>query len=135
MNKEKTTKKVKLKNAFSLIELMVVIVILSLLAAFVLPNLTGKGEDAKKSIACVQLKSIGQTLKMYKIDNSSYPSTSEGLKSLASKNYFEDGKLPKDPWGGDYIYTQSGNSFEIISLGADKKEGGDDDVYLSKCSK
>lgn len=132
---QQNVKTKKFKKAFSLIELMVVIVILSLLAAFVLPNLTGKGEDAKKSIACVQLKSIAQTLKMYKIDNSSYPSTSEGLALLASKNYFDDNKLPKDPWGADYIYTQSGDSFEIISLGADKKEGGDDDIYLSKCSK
>lgn len=122
------------KKAFSLIELMVVIVILSLLAAFVLPNLTGKGEDAKNSIACVQMKSISQTLKMYKIDNSTYPTTQEGLALLATKNYFEDGKLPKDPWGSDYLYTSSGNSFEIMSLGVDKKEGGDNDIYLSKCS-
>ncbi len=132
----KTNSKLNKKNfkkAFSLIELMVVIVILSLLAAFVLPNLTGKGEDAKNSIACVQLKSISQTLKMYKIDNSSYPSTTEGLNVLAKENYFEDGKLPKDPWGSNYIYTNNSGDIEIISLGSDKKEGGEDDIYLSKC--
>ncbi|MGM0519361.1 MAG: type II secretion system major pseudopilin GspG [Campylobacterota bacterium] len=121
------------KKAFSLIELMVVIVILSLLAAFVLPNLTGKGEDAKNSITCVQLKSISQTLKMYKIDNSSYPSTTQGLDVLSKQNYFEDGKLPKDPWGSNYIYTNNSGDIEIISLGANKKEGGGDDIYLSKC--
>lgn len=123
----------KLKKAFSLIELMVVIVILSLLAAFILPNLTGKGEEAKKNIACVQIKSIAQALKMYKIDNSAYPSTQEGLKHLAQKGYFDEGKLPVDPWGMEYIYTASDSSFEIISLGADKKEGGGDDIYYSKC--
>ncbi len=135
MNRKEKSYKRQAQKAFSLIELMVVIVILSLLAAFVLPNLTGKGEDAKKSIACVQLKSIAQTLKMYKIDNSTYPTTSEGLSILVEKEYFEDKKLPKDPWGGEYIYTQNGSSFDIISLGPNKKEGGDDDVYFSTCSK
>lgn len=140
--KPKNTKK-KLK-AFSLMELMVVIVILGLLAAFVLPNLTGKSEDAKEKIACVQMKTISQVLKLFKIDHSRYPSTSEGLKLLVSnedseltnypKNgYFEDGKLPLDPWSSNYIYTSDEDSYEIISLGADKKEGGDNDIYFSKC--
>ena len=119
----------KKKKAFSLMELMVVIIILGLLASFVLPSLTGKSEDAKQKITCVQMKSIGQALKMYKIDNSSYPSTEEGLPV----KYFEDEKLPKDSWGNNYIYTFDENDFEIISLGANKKEGGDDDIYYSKC--
>lgn len=115
-------------------ELMVVIIILGLLAAFVLPNLTGKSEEAKEKITCIQMKSISQALKMYKINNSSYPSTEQGLEYLAQNSYFEDNKLPKDPWNMNYIYTASGtDSFEIISLGADKKEGNDD-IYYSKCS-
>lgn len=137
-------RKTRLK-AFSLMELMVVIVILGLLAAFVLPNLTGKSEDAKAKITCIQMKTLSQALKLFKIDNSRYPSTEEGLnllvnnsenKELASypKNgYLEDGKLPKDPWNSDYIYTSNNNEYEIISLGADKSEGGGDDIYLSKC--
>jgi general secretion pathway protein G len=123
----------KQKKAFSLMELMVVIVILGLLASFVLPSLTGKGEDAKKKVVCVQMKSISQALKMYKIDNSTYPSTEEGLNLLVEKKYFEDGKLPKDSWGSNYIYTVNDDSFEIMSLGADKKEGGSDDILFSKC--
>lgn len=139
----KTNKKSKKLKAFSLMELMVVIIILGLLAAFVLPNLTGKSEDAKAKITCVQMKTVAQVLKLFKIDNSRYPTTSEGLKLLVSNSsslsnypkngYFEDGKLPHDPWGAEYIYTSEGDSFEIISLGADKKEGGEDDIYLSKC--
>ena len=130
----KKTKKTNLKKrAFSLIELMVVIIILGLLASFVLPSLTGKGEEAKKQIVCVQMQSISQALKMYKIDNSTYPSTSEGLNILLDKGYFEDNKIPNDSWKNPYIYTSNGTTYEIISLGADKKEGGDDDIYFSQC--
>ena len=124
----------KLKKAFSLMELMVVIIILGLLASFVLPSLTGKSEDAKKKITCVQMKSISQALKMYKIDNSVYPTTEEKLDILVEKKYFEDNKLPKDSWGSNYIYTSLDDSFDIISFGANKKEGGDDDIYYSKCN-
>jgi len=123
----------KQKKAFTLMELMVVIIILGLLASFVLPSLTGKSEEAKKKIVCVQMKSISQALKMYKIDNSSYPTTSEGLNLLLTKGYFEDKKLPKDSWKQPFIYTNSGDSFDIISFGPNKKEGGADDIYYSKC--
>ena len=121
--------KTQRKKAFTLMELMVVIIILGLLAAFVLPALTGKGEEAKRKIVCIQMKSVGQTLKMYKIDNSSYPSTSEGLAALK----FDENKMPKDSWGNDFIYTSSEDSFELISFGANKKEGGGDDIYYTKC--
>ncbi|MCK5111097.1 MAG: type II secretion system major pseudopilin GspG [Arcobacteraceae bacterium] len=126
-------KKVIYKKAFSLMELMVVIIILGLLASFVLPSLTKKGEEAKQKLTCIQMKSISSALKMYKIDNSVYPTTSDGLNLLASQDYFEDKKLPKDSWGNDFIYTNSGDTFEILSLGVDQKEGGNDDVFYSKC--
>jgi general secretion pathway protein G len=119
------------KKAFSLMELMVVIIILGLLASFVLPSLTGKSEQAKSKIACIQMKSVGQALKMYKIDNSKYPDGS--LDDLASKGYFENQQAPTDPWKHPFIYTNSGKEFEIISLGADGTEGGEDDIYYSKC--
>jgi general secretion pathway protein G len=137
------------RKAFSLIELMIVILILGLLAAMVMPSLTGKGEEAKRSLVCVQMKSIyNGALDMFKINNSIYPSTSEGLEALvsnpdsdkypnySSSGYFKDGKLPKDSWGGNFIYTNDSGSVEIISLGADKKEGGKDeaaDIKMSEC--
>jgi len=124
-----------MRKAFSLMELMVVIIILGLLASFVLPSLTGKGEEAKRKLACVQMKSISSALKMYKIDNSTYPTTSEGLKLLVNKGYFEDKKMPKDSWNNEYIYTTTEDGFDILSLGANKKEGGEDDIYYSKCNK
>ncbi|RXK12167.1 type II secretion system protein GspG [Halarcobacter mediterraneus] len=123
-----------MKKAFSLMELMVVIIILGLLAAFVLPNLTGKSEEAKEKIVCVQMKSVAQALKLYKLDNSSYPTTEEGINILVEKKYFEDGKLPKDAWSSDFIYVQTEDSFDLISFGSDKKEGTEDDIYYSKCN-
>lgn len=124
-----------MKKAFSLMELMVVIIILGLLAAFVLPNLTGKSEEAKEKIVCIQMKSIVQTLKLYKLDYSNYPTTAEGLKLLIEKNYFEDNKIPKDAWGNNILYIQNGKDFDLISLGADQKENTQDDIYYSKCNK
>jgi general secretion pathway protein G len=126
------------KAAFSLIELMIVIVILGLLAAMVMPSLTGKGEEAKRDLVCVQMKSIYDgALDMYKIKNSIYPSTEEGLKVLTEdSSYFKDGKMPKDSWGQEFIYLNNDGKVELISLGADKKEGGKDeakDIKLSEC--
>jgi len=126
------------RKAFSLIELMIVIVILGLLAAMVMPSLTGKGEEAKRNLVCVQMKSIYDgALDMYKIKNSVYPSTEEGLAALIkSDEYFKDGKMPKDSWGQEFIYINNDGKIELISLGADKKEGGKDeaaDIKLSEC--
>lgn len=116
-------------------ELMVVIIILGLLAAFVLPNLTGKSDEAKDKLVCIQMKSVAQSIKMYKLDNSTYPTTEEGLNILVEKKYFEDGKLPKDSWGNQFIYLSTEDGFELVSYGADKKENTTDDIYFSKCSK
>ena len=139
----------KSRKAFSLIELMIVIVILGLLAAMVMPSLTGKGEEAKRNLVCVQMKSIyNGALDMFKINNSMYPTTEEGLEALvknpdsekysnySSTGYFKDSKLPKDSWGNKFIYINDEGSVEIISLGADKKEGGKDeaaDIKMSEC--
>lgn len=137
------------RKAFSLIELMIVIVILGLLAAMVMPSLTGKGEEAKRNLVCVQMKSIyNGSLDMFKINNSMYPSTAEGLEALIKNpdeekypnyslsGYFKDSKLPKDSWGSNFIYLNTAGVVEIISLGADKKEGGKDealDIKMSEC--
>ena len=137
------------RSAFSLIELMIVIVILGLLAAMVMPSLTGKGEEAKRNLVCVQMKSIyNSSLDMFKLDNSVYPSTSEGLEALVKNpdnerytsfspsGYFKDGKIPKDSWGRDFVYINDDGRIELISLGADKKEGGKNeakDIKMSEC--
>ena len=139
----------KSRKAFSLIELMIVIVILGLLAAMVMPSLTGKGEEAKRNLVCVQMKSIyNGALDMFKVNNSIYPSTSEGLEALISNpdtdkysnysasGYFKDSKLPKDSWGNEFVYLNDDGTIELLSLGADKKEGGKNeaaDIRMSEC--
>jgi general secretion pathway protein G len=126
------------RSAFSLIELMIVIIILGVLAAMVVPSLADKGEKAKRDLVCVQMKSIYDgALDMYKIKESRYPSTQEGLAVLTQTDeYFKDGKMPKDSWGNEFIYINNDGKVELISLGADKKEGGKGsaaDIKLSQC--
>jgi len=135
---QKNMQKRSFRKGFSLIELMIVIVILGLLAAMVMPSLTGKGAEAKRDLVCVQMKSIYDgALDMYKIKNDLYPSTEDGLKALTQDDsYFKDGKMPKDSWGREFIYINDNGKVELISLGADKKEGGKDeskDIKMSEC--
>ena len=135
---QKNMQKRSFRKGFSLIELMIVIVILGLLAAMVMPSLTGKGAEAKRDLVCVQMKSIyNGALDMYKIKNDLYPSTEDGLKALTQDDsYFKDGKMPKDSWGREFIYINDDGKVELISLGADKKEGGKDeskDIKMSEC--
>ena len=140
--------KIRSRNAFTLIEIMVVIIILGLLAAFVIPNITGKSEEAKQKLVCIQMKSLNESLKMFKVDNGSYPTSEEGLKALLnnpnpdvytsySPNAYIEGKnLPTDPWNKPYLYLNLDGTVELISLGSDGKEGGKDedkDQKLSEC--
>jgi len=133
-----------MKKGFTLMELLIVLLILGLLSALVLPNIIGKGEEAKSKIVCIQMKNISNALDMFKMDNGAYPTTTEGLKALiknpnsekypkyAKTPYLK--KLPKDSWGSEYIYTNENGKFNLISLGADKKEGNDD-ISLASCEK
>lgn len=136
------------KKAFTLIEIMVVIIILGLLAAFVVPNVTGKSDEAKQKLVCVQMKSLNESLKMFRVDNGSYPTTEESLNALitnpdpdtyttySENGYIEGKKLPQDPWNRPYIYLNLEDKIELISLGSDGKEGGngaDKDQKLSEC--
>ena len=136
------------RSAFSLMELMIVIIILGLLASLVLPNLMGKGEEAKRKLVCVQMKGVGETLKMFRLDNGVYPTTEEGLQALitnpseedypsyAPSAYLEGKNLPKDSWKTPFIYINKGREFDLISLGSDRKEGGEDDasdIRFSEC--
>ncbi len=98
-----------------------------------MPNLIGQSEQAKRKLTCVQMSSLSDAIKTFKITNGAYPTTSEGLKALITnpnasvytsypKGGFIDGKkLPQDPWKNPYIYITTSDSFDIISLGSDKK--------------
>ena len=136
------------KKAFSLIELLVVILILGLLVGLVAPKVIGQGAEAQRKLACTQMASIKQALKMFKLDNGSYPETDEGIEALVSNpdadkypNYSSSPyleKVAKDSWGTPLIYIKDGSEFKLISFGTDKKEGGDDDgrdIIFPDCQK
>ena len=129
----------KNNSGFSLIELMIVIGILGLLIGLVGPKLIANFDKAKVETTRVNMKSISSTLKTYRLDCGQYPTTEQGLEALLQKptqgpecrNYAPGGYLdkkavPKDAWDNDLLYTSDGNTFEIKSLGADKKAEGAD---------
>lgn len=127
------------QNGFTLIEIMVVLAILAGLVAMVAPNIIGEAGAARVKTAKAEMANISSALSIYKLNNFTYPSTSQGLEALVSKpsgspepkNYKDGGympKLPMDPWGNPYLYISKQGKFEIISFGADGEEGGEGDA-------
>ncbi|MEA1935500.1 MAG: type II secretion system major pseudopilin GspG [Thermodesulfobacteriota bacterium] len=127
-------------RGFTLIELMVVIVILGILAGLIVPRIMSRPEEARQAKARMQIESLETALKLYKLDSGSYPSTEQGLQALVEAptvgnlprkwregGYLEKGKVPKDPWGNDYVYLSPGMSgdYDIISYAADGEQGGE----------
>lgn len=121
---------------FTLIEIMVVVVILGILAAMIVPKLTGKPDEARMVKAQQDIRQLESALQMYKLDNFYYPSTQQGLDALVAKPSGDPparnwkgyiSRLPKDPWGGTYQYLNPGvkSEIDIFSLGADQKPGGE----------
>ena len=124
-------------SGFTLIEIMVVVVILGVLAAMVGPQILGRPDQAKVTVAQSDIESISQALELYRLDNGFYPTTDQGLQALVSRPSFSpepkkwnpEGylkKTPMDPWGNEYLYLQPGNNgkYDLYSLGADGREGG-----------
>lgn len=122
-------------EGFTLIEIMVVVVILGILGALIVPNIIGRPDEARVQAAKADIESIGTALELYRLDNSNYPSSDQGLDALVSepsgfpeaRRWNSDGylkKLPVDPWDEPYLYFSEDRNFEIYSYGADRKEGG-----------
>lgn len=128
---------IKTKKAFTLIELMLVVVILGILVAMVVPRLAGRSEQARKVAAKTDIEAnISLALDMYELDNRAYPESLGGLIMKPSSGadnwngpYLK--RKPVDPWGREYIYKSPGahnKDYDLYSLGADGAEGGEDDV-------
>ena len=129
--------KMKKQSGFTLLEVMVVVVILGVLASVVVPSLLGNKDKADQQKAITDIVALENALDMYKLDNSVYPTTDQGLDALVSKpsspeprNYRDGGyikHLPNDPWGNDYQYLSPGDNgtIDIFTLGADGQEGGE----------
>ena len=126
-------------SGFTLIEIIVVVVIIGLLAAAIVPNIIGNVDDARIKKALSDLRTIESSLNLYRLDNFNYPSTEQGIQALVTKpsgspeakNWKKGGyikRLPLDPWKNEYQYSYpgtSGGDFDLYSLGADGKIGGE----------
>ncbi|HEY9100538.1 type II secretion system major pseudopilin GspG [Chitinimonas sp.] len=124
------------QGGFTLIEILVVIAILAILGALVVPKIMSRPDEARVVAAKQDVGALVQALKLYKLDNGIYPSTEQGLKALVEKptagqipnnwkSYLD--KLPRDPWGHDYVYLNPGikGDIDVMSYGADGQAGGE----------
>ncbi|MGD2117149.1 MAG: type II secretion system major pseudopilin GspG [Chromatiales bacterium] len=125
-------------RGFTLIEIMVVVVILSILAAAVVPRIMTRPDQARTARAQQDIRALEAALDLYRLDNYRYPTTDEGLDALVKRpdgltsggNWKDGGyvkKLPKDPWGREYLYIQPGSSgeYDLYTFGADGVAGGE----------
>src|SRR6188768_889486 len=124
------------ERGMTLIEILVVLVLIAVVMGIVGGNFLGKGEKAKADAAKIEIGQIAQSLDLYKLEVGRYPTTQEGLQALISAPagttnwngpYWKKSTVPKDPWGNEYKYASPAQNapYEISSLGADGKEGGE----------
>jgi general secretion pathway protein G len=126
------------EHGFTLIEIMVVVIIIGLLAAVIVPQVIDKVDQARVTKAKADIQSIETALTMYRLDNSKYPTTDQGLQALVTQptdpsirhwrvgGYIQ--RVSKDPWGADYQYVfpgTHGKEYDLFTLGADGQPGGD----------
>lgn len=121
----------------TLVEMIVVLAIIALVAALIVPNVIGRPDEARVTVANTDIRTISAALRMYRLDNGDYPTTEQGLAALASKPtappvpraWSAEGYLPQvpaDPWGNPYVYrSPAPGGFVLKSLGKDGKEGGE----------
>lgn len=128
---------------FTLVELLVVLAILGLLVGLVGPQVMKTLGSSKTKTARIQIEDLAGTLDIYRLEVGRYPTTDEGLDALVERPgeapnwngpYLKKSQVPKDPWGYDYHYRSPGEhgAFDVWSLGADNREGGegeDQDIY------
>lgn len=130
------------QHAFTLVELLLVLVILGTLAAIVLPKFSGTTERARRTQAQTQISTFGTALDNFEVDVGHYPNGRSGLVELIQQPrdavewhgpYLKNETgIPQDPWGNDYLYECPGkhnpNGYDLTSMGPDGREGGDDDI-------
>jgi len=128
------------ERAFTLIELLLVLVILATLAAIVVPKFTKRSEQARITAAGMDIAILEVSLDAFEIDTGRYPTTEEGLRALVEEpagikgwhNPYIKRGVPKDPWGNAYVYRCPGqhntSGYDLHSLGPDGQNGGGDDI-------
>lgn len=128
------------QEAFTLIELLLVLVILGILAALVVPKFSGRTEQARVTAAQTQIATFGTALDAFEVDNGYYPKGRNGLQDLVQqprdaqnwKGPYLKNDVPLDPWNNPYVYECPGkhnpSGYDLMSTGPDAREGGDDDI-------
>ena len=136
----KPLKAVRNRDGLTLIELVIVISLIALIATFAASNFFRTAAKAKVDATKVQMKQLGNVLDLYRQECGTYPTTEQGLDALLNepaaepkcRNYDREGylkekKLPGDGFGNPFLYESDGSKYVLISLGADRKEGGEDE--------
>lgn len=126
------------RAGLTLVEMIVVLAIIALVAVMIVPNVIGRPDQARVTVANTDLRTISAALKVYRLDNGDYPTTEQGLAALATKptappepvNWHGEGYLPDvptDPWGRPFVYKSPGDlgAFDLMSYGKDGKPGGE----------
>jgi general secretion pathway protein G len=133
-----TVNRRKYNQGFTLMEMLIVLVLIGLIAAVAIPQVTRLLGSAKSRAATLQMETLSASLRYYEIDNGAFPTTEQGLQVLweapadmVSWNgpYIRQEKLLKDPWNREFVYNAPANDapYSLISLGADGAKGGTGD--------
>ena len=131
----------RLQGGFTLLEIMLVVVIISLLLGAAIYNMGGNVETARKVRVEADISSLKTQLKLYSGMNGFFPTTQQGLQALVTQptseprpRHWTQGfeQVPRDPWGNEYNYAVPGkhnpNSFDLFSSGPDLQPGTADDL-------
>lgn len=126
------------RPGLTLVEMIVVLAIIAVVAVLIVPNVIGRPDEARVTVAKTDLKTIATALRVYRLDNGDYPTTAQGLSALVERPtappepraWSAEGYLPEvptDPWGRDYVYRSPGltGPYDLLSLGKDGEEGGE----------
>lgn len=130
---------VKSQRGMSLVEILIALTLLAIAGTFVVQNVFQSLEEGRVSSTKIQIGKLGEILRDYRRKCGSYPTTDQGLDALINKptsgkeckkyppnGFIDGGKIPVDPWENEFVYESDGKRYEIISLGADGEEGGED---------